>query len=77
MTWKGIFEGIQSLSEDILFAPYDALRLGVDSWWLSNIVSWTLFAIGFVAFIYWMGQLKKFNDNGEEDKSITAHSYLG
>ena len=77
MTWKGFFEGIQSLSEDILFAPYDALRLGVENWWISNIMSWILFAIGFVAFIYWMGQLKKFNDNGEEDKSITAHSYLG
>ena len=77
MTWKGFFEGIQSLAEDILFAPFDALRLGVDNWWVSNIVSWILFAIGIVAFIYWMGQLKKFNDNGEEDKSITSHSFLG
>ena len=77
MTWKGFFEGIQSLSEDILFWPYDILRLGTDNWWLSNIVSWLLFVLGFVAFIYWMGQLKKFDDNGEEDKSITSHSYLG
>lgn len=76
MTWKGFFEGIQSLAQDILFAPFDALRLGVDNWWVSNIVSWILFAIGIVAFVYWMGQLKKFNDNGEEDKSITAHSFL-
>lgn len=77
MTWKGFFEGIQSLAEDILFAPFDALRLGVDNWWVSNIISWILFAIGVVAFIYWMGQLKKFNDNNEEDKSITSHSFLG
>lgn len=77
MTWKGFFEGIQSLAENILFAPFDALRLGVDNWWVSNIVSWILFAIGIVAFVYWMGQLKKFNDNGEEDKSITSHSFLG
>ena len=76
MSWKGFFEGIQSVSEDVLFAPYDALRLGTDSWWMSNIVSWALTLIGFIAFIYWMGQLKKFNDNGEEDKSITSHSYL-
>lgn len=76
MTWKGFFEGIQSFSENILFAPYDALRLGVDSWWMSNIVSWLLTLCGFVAFVYWMGQLKKYNDNGEEDKSITSHSYL-
>jgi len=77
MTWKGFFEGIQSLAENILFAPFDALRLGVDNWWISNIMSWVLFVIGMVAFVYWMGQLKKFNDNGEEDKSITAHSFLG
>ncbi|MAP54397.1 uracil phosphoribosyltransferase [Altibacter sp.] len=77
MTWKGFFEGIQSFAEDVLFLPYDALRLGVDSWWVANIMSWLLMLIGVVAFIYWMGQLKKFNDNDEEDKSSTSHSYLG
>jgi hypothetical protein len=29
-----------------------------------------------VALVYWMGQLKIFNDNGEEDKSISSHSYI-
>jgi hypothetical protein len=29
-----------------------------------------------IAATYWMGQLKIFNDNGEEDKSISSHSYL-
>ena len=78
MTWKGFFEGIQSITEDVSFLPYDLLRgIEMDNWWLANIVSWTLALIGFVAFIYWMGQLKKFNDNGEEDKSITSHSFLG
>jgi hypothetical protein len=32
--------------------------------------------IGVVAFVYWMLQLKSFNDNNEEDKSISSHSYL-
>ncbi len=78
MTWKGVFEGIQSITEDVLFLPYNMLRsIELDNWWLANIVSWTLMLIGFVAFIYWMGQLKKFNDNGEEDKTSTAHSFLG
>jgi hypothetical protein len=43
---------------------------------MANIMSWLLMAIGVVAFLYWMGQLKKFNDSGEEDKSSTSHSYL-
>jgi hypothetical protein len=77
MSWKGIFEGVQSVSEDILFMPYDALRsLELNNWWLANIVSWLLMAIGLVAFVYWMLQLKKFNDNNEEDKSSTSHSFL-
>lgn len=77
MTWKGFFEGIQTFAENVLFWPYDQLRLSVDSWWVSNIMSWLLLVIGFAAFLYWMGQLKKFNDAGEEDKSSTSHSYLG
>jgi len=78
MTWKGVFEGIQSITEDVLFLPYNMLRaIELDNWWLANIVSWTLMLVGFVAFIYWMGQLKKFNDNDEEDKTSTSHSFLG
>ena len=76
MTFKEVFEGIQSVTEDILFAPYDLLRF-TDSWFLSNIVSWILMLIGFVAFIYWMGELKKYNDSNEEDRSQTSHGYLG
>ena len=77
MTWKEVFEGIADFSETVLFAPYEALRLGTDSWALSNIVNWLLMIIGFVAFIYWMGQLKKYNENNEEDRSQTSHGYLG
>ncbi|WP_299533724.1 uracil phosphoribosyltransferase [Ulvibacterium sp.] len=69
------FRGIETLFVDYLFAPYDILR-ELDSWWLANILNWLLFIIGAVAFVYWMLQLKKFNDNNEEDKSITSHSYL-
>ena len=77
MSWKGFFEGIQSLFVDVLFAPFDMLRsIAPESWVLSNIISWLLMAIGVVAFLYWMGQLKKFNDNNEEDRSSTSHPYL-
>ena len=74
---KDFFYAIQDLFVDILFAPFDALRaLELDNWWASNIVSWILTVIGLVAFVYWMLQLKKADDNNEEDKSITSHSYL-
>jgi hypothetical protein len=74
---KDFFYAIQDLFVNVLFTPFDALRaLELDNWWLANIVSWLFITIGIVAFTYWMLQLKKFNDNNEEDKSITSHSYL-
>ncbi|MCB0448217.1 MAG: uracil phosphoribosyltransferase [Gelidibacter sp.] len=74
---KDFFYAIQDLFVDVLFAPYDALRhLELSNWWLANIFSWLFIVIGIVAFVYWMLQLKSYNDNNEEDKSITSHSYL-
>lgn len=74
---KDFFYAIQDLFVDILFIPYDALRtLELDSWWGANTISWIFIVVGLAAFIYWMKELKSINDNNEEDKSITAHSYL-
>ena len=74
---KDFFYGIQDLFVDYLFWPFDVLReLDLNNWWLSNIVSWTFTIISLVAFVYWMKQLKGYNDNNEEDKSVTAHEYL-
>lgn len=74
---KDFFYAIQDLFVDVLFAPFDALRaLELDNWFAANVMSWIFMLIGFVAFVYWMIQLKSFNDNNEEDKSITSHSYL-
>ena len=72
---KSFFEGIEDLFVNVLFAPFDVLRF-VESWTLSNSVNWLFMLIGFVAFGYWMLQLKRYNDNDEEDKSISSHSYL-
>ena len=62
MTWTGI----ASIFEDALFLPYDALRkLELDSWFLANTISWILLLIGTVAFIYWMMELKKYDEDTE------------
>ncbi|MFL1010608.1 DUF6341 family protein [Flavisericum labens] len=74
---KDFFYAIQDLFVNVLFAPYDALRaLELESWFGANFLSWIFLIIGFVAMVYWMIQLKGFNDNNEEDKSISSHSYL-
>lgn len=72
---SAFFYWIEDLFVNVLFAPFDFFRF-MESWWSSNTLNWLFMIIGFVAMVYWMGQLKTFNDNGEEDKSISSHSYL-
>jgi hypothetical protein len=74
---KDFFYAIQDLFVDYLFAPFDALKeLELTNWFAANTLSWIFIIIGFAAFVYWMKQLKIFNDNNEEDKSISSHSFL-
>ena len=74
---KDFLYAIQDLFVDVIFAPFDALRaLELESWFTANAVSWIFIIVGIVAMVYWMLQLKIFDNNNEEDKSISAHSYL-
>ncbi|AXP80571.1 hypothetical protein CJ739_1482 [Mariniflexile rhizosphaerae] len=74
---KDLFYAIQDLFVNFLFKPLDALRaLELENWFAANAISWIFLIIGFAAMVYWMKQLKTFNDNNEEDKSISSHSYL-
>ena len=74
---KAFFEAIAWLFEEILFLPYDLLRqLENSSWTLANSVNWLFILIGFSALLYWILQLNLFDNNGEEDKDPSAHSFL-
>ena len=72
---KAIFEGIQDLFDNVLFIPYDFLRF-IDNWWSANILSWVFILIGAAAFVYWMLQLRAFDQTGEEENDLSAHTYL-
>lgn len=75
---RDFFEGIGQFFEEVLFYPLNELRdLELSSWWAANIINFLFVIVGLVAFFYWMKQLKKFNDNNEEDRDPTAHSFLG
>ena len=74
---KAIFEAIAFLFEEILFIPLNMLReLGASNWFASNAFNWLFLMIGFAGLFYWLRQLKKFNDNNEEDFDSTSHSFL-
>lgn len=75
---KEIFEGIAWIFEEILFYPLDVLReLELSSWWGANALNFIFILVGFAAFFFWMKQLKQYNDNNEEDRDPSAHSFLG
>ena len=74
---KDFFAGIQEFFETVLFVHFNILReIELENWWMANLVTWIFLVILVVSFTYWMLQLKSFNDNNEEDKSISSHSYL-
>ena len=75
--WRNIFEGIGSFFENVAFGPLNALYdLELKTWWGANIVTWIFLSILVVLIVYWVNQLKIFDENQEEDKSSKAHSFL-
>ncbi|MCY4562251.1 MAG: uracil phosphoribosyltransferase [Flavobacteriaceae bacterium] len=74
---RNFWESIAYIFETYLFVPFEQLRFLEElNWTYSNSINWLFLIIGLVAIIYWIGQLNLANQKGEEDKSITAHSYL-
>ncbi len=77
---KSFFEAIQWLFEEIFFAIHDVLRFAeiepVWGWWVANIFNWILWGLICYYIYYWTIQIKKHEDNGEENQDTTAHSFL-
>ena len=74
---KSVFEVIAYLFEEIFFIPLNMLReLGASNWFAANAFNWFFLMIGFAGLFYWLRQLKKFNDNNDEDFDSTSHSFL-
>lgn len=78
MALRDVFYGIKDFSEEVLFAPFEAMRaLELESWTAANAINWIFMVICFLALVYWMMQLNTFNKNNEEDRTSTSHSFLG
>jgi len=74
---KAFFEGIQWLFENVLFIPHDFFRkLELSSWFGANIINWIFMIICTGFMIYWIKQLRIFDEKGEENQDTTAHSFL-
>ena len=72
-----LFSAIAWLFEELLLVPHQFLtKLELSSWWLANGVNFFFLLVGSMAMVYWVNQLKIFNDRGEENKDPSAHSFL-
>jgi hypothetical protein len=65
MIANNIFKAIGDFFMNVVFAPYDSLR-SLDNWWVQSTVSWIFVAITFIAFFYWMGELRKYKKTENE-----------
>ncbi len=65
MIANNIFKAIGDFCTNVLFKPFNALS-STDNWWLQSTVSWIFIAITFMAFFYWLGELKKHKKAGNE-----------
>ncbi len=65
MITNNIWRAIGNFFTDYAFIPFDNIRF-TESWVIQNIINWIFIIITTVAFLYWMGQLKKFKREGTE-----------
>ena len=65
MIANNIFRVIGDFFTNVLFSPYHAVR-SIDNWWVQNSVSWLFIIITAVAFLYWLGELKKYQNSENE-----------
>ena len=66
-----IFKWIGELFTEVLFSPFEWLRLTIATadkgWWISNAVNWGFLVILLVLLAYWMKESRKFVKEGTED----------
>ena len=76
MEFKDLFEAIEFLFVEILFIPFDFIRLEISNWFIQNIINFSLMIVISAALVYWTLELIKYDKRGDEKKDVSAHSFL-
>ena len=71
-----LFKAIEFLFVEVLFAPFDFIRLEISIWLLQNFINVGFLIVISSALIYWTLELIKYDKKGDERKDVTAHSFL-
>lgn len=64
-----IFRWIGDFFTDILFLPFEYLRLGGLDWWGANAINWFFLFILLLLLAYWMKESLRFIKEGTEDQA--------
>ena len=76
MEVKDLFAAIEFLFVEVLFIPFDFIRLEISYWIVQNSIIFSLILFISGALIYWTLKLLNFDKSSEENKDVTAHSFL-
>ena len=76
MEFKDLFEAIEFLFVEVLFVPFDLIRLEIANWFIQNGINFIFIAVISAALVYWTLELIKYDKKGEKNKDVTAHSFL-
>ena len=76
MEFKDLFEAIEFLFVEVLFIPFDFIRLDISSWLIQNGINFTFMLVISAALLYWTLELIKYDKKGDEKKDVTPHSFL-
>ncbi len=73
---KEFFEAVEFLFVEILFFPFDFIRLDITSWIFQNAINFSFIFIITAALVYWTLELVKYDKNEGVESEVTAHSFL-
>jgi len=76
MEVKDLFAAIEFLFVEVLFIPFDFIRLEISTWFFQNAINFSFILVISSALVYWTLQLLKFDKSGDEKNDVTAHSFL-
>ena len=73
---KEFFEAIEFLFVEVLFFPFDFIRLDITSWIFQNAINFSFIFVISAALIYWTLELVKYDKKEGKETEVTAHSFL-
>lgn len=73
---KELFEAIEFLFVEILFFPFDFIRLDITSWIFQNAINFGFIFVISAALVYWTLELVKYDKREGKETEVTAHSFL-